>query len=227
MASISKKNDGKESSGVVKVGQEFELSLEQDMWKDDVSGVFLQAPGINRISRPKGSDYRTQIEWFNANRLKNQKDVIYKEDDVGKTSFKVTENMNTKIIERAVKAGILVPKGTVKRVKLSDNAKKHASIYSTDKTTGREMYTGPHKTHWAFLQKRDTKALVTEIKDITDPALLESLLEIEQKGYNYLSAPRAQIIDILEKQLRENAIGLTQIKETEFKTLKEEIVEDK
>lgn len=197
----------------VKVGQQFELSEKQDMWKDDLSGVFLRAPGKIKLSRPKDIDFRSHLEWFQTNRLsKNIDDKLFKEDE-GNTWFEITKDMNTKNIKKALIKGTLVEKGTVKRQPVTEPK----SLFKTDKVTGFRSYQGPNRNIYSLLQKNNEKELIHTIEKIQDPGILEVMLDMEQKGWNPTASPRKHIIEIIEKQVKNNAQGLSRITEDDLK----------
>lgn len=197
----------------IKVGQKFELVLTEEMWKDNKSGVHLRNPGRYKISRPIDADYRTQLEWFSANRFKNPKDVLYKEDE-GQNWFEVTKGMDVSRIKLAVKKGILIPKGTGK---IPLEKKNQKNLFRTDTRTGTVVYDGPNKNLYLLLQKNTEKDIVDIIVQMVDPRHLEILLDMEQKGWNTSCSPRKNIIEALEKQLDKNAIGISSIKEEDNK----------
>lgn len=211
----------------IKVGQKFELASNQDMWKDDLSGVFLRAPGKYKISRPKDTDYRTQLDWYASTRFKDPKEVFWKEDE-GNTWFEVTKDMNTDNIKIALIKGTLVKKGktdyTTKKVE-----KEPKRTFKTDPNTGQLIYDGPNKNIFKLLNKNKMKQIVDTIKGIQDPRLLEIMAEMESKGLNPARAPRDVIMTTIEKQLNENSMGLSRIKEedVEVKDLSEVIKENK
>ena len=205
------------------VGKEFELVATENMWKDDKSGVYLRNPGKYKISRPSDSDYRSQLEWFSANRFKDQKKVMYKEDD-GINWFKITKGMDISRVKVAVKKGILVKRGKNKR--LHDN-KKNKNIFRTDVRTGKVIYDGPNKLLYSLLQKPKEKDIISTIEKFVDPIHLEIIMEMEQKGWNPTSAPRKNITEAITRQLNKHAIGLSSIIEEDNKVETTKDMKDK
>lgn len=210
----------------VKVGDKYELAEGQDMWKDDKSDVCLIAPGLARITKPQDRDYRSQLEWFTSKSRFNNKDSFLFEETKGNPSFEITKGMDVSRIKVAIEKGILVPFGTVKK-KL--NKKEAKSLFRTDPLTGQTIYSGPNKSIWNLLQKNKEKELLDTIEKIKDPTILETMLNMEQKGWNPASSPRMHVIEMIEKQMKENAIGITSITEedTEISNLGKEIRDNK
>lgn len=206
---------GSQKTKTVKVGDKFELSDKQEMWIDDLSGVSLRAPSKVIISRPKDSDYRTRFEWYSKFRFnKNINDKLH-ENDEGNTWFEVTKGMNLARIKVAIAKGILVPKGKSKHSKYIE--KKNKSLFRTDSVTGHVVYDGPNKSIWNLLQDNVNKRLVETIEKIKSTELLEIMLEMEQKGWNHIGSSRMDIVNKIEDQLKDHAIGISSIKEEEVK----------
>lgn len=198
----------------IKVGDKFELGPDQDMWKDNLSNVFLRVPGLAKVSRPKDTDYRTQLEWMQANKFKfnnNQKDNPLYFEDEGLTWFEVTEDMDVANIKKAIKFGTLVKKGkSVRNIPKPEPKNQFTTLNS-----GHNVYDGPHKKLYSFLQKNKTRDLLTIIKKLKDPKKLEIILDFEKKGWNPSAAPRGEIIEVIEKQLDKYSVGMGNIEETE------------
>lgn len=193
----------------IKVGQKYELASDQSMWKDDLSGVFLRAPGKYKLSRPKDVDYRSHLEWYASIKFKNPQEVLWKEDE-GNPSFEVTKDMDTTNIKRALIKGTLVPKGKNKKL---EERKDPKSYFRTDRQSGKIIYDGPNKNIYKLLNKNKVKETIETIKNIQDPGLLETIAEMEAKGWNPASAPRDAVMTAIEDQLKKNAIGLSKITE--------------
>lgn len=210
----------------IKAGQKYELAPGEQMWKDDLSGVHLRAPGRVKISRPSDEDYRSQMEWFTSKRLKDPNKVLFK-DDKGETWFEVTKGMNISRIKIAVSKGILVPKGKAK--KIEEPIKDPKNLFRTDKRSGERIYDGPNKQLYRLLQKNKEADLLNTINKIKDPHHLEILLDMEQKGWNPAASARGHIVEALQNQIKDKAIGLTKIteEESETTTLEEELAKAK
>jgi hypothetical protein len=199
----------------VKVGEKFELGPDQDFWKDDVSKVFLRAPGKVKISKPKEYDFRSQLEWYTANRLKKNQDKLFFKDDPGNTWFEVTEEMNTVNIKKALSKGTLVPKGENK----TTEKKEPTPLFKNDRN-GKQMYLGPNKNIYQLLQKNKEKELMDTISKMKDVRLLTIMLDMEKRGWNPSMSPRSYVVELLEKQIKDKP-GVSAIIEEE--TVFEEI----